>query len=159
MLPFEAKMLRRLNSHYQSFVGQITLLHQFQRQKDEFGRLIATVEDLELGCEILFDAIILKVDELDSSTRQFFEDVKKHVKKQSNPNYLFTQRDIRHALNQGKTTCFNYMETLLKLEYIQIAEGSANRGFRYRIVFWDDMDKIRTKVKQELLTQIKSLKQ
>jgi ABC-type molybdenum transport system ATPase subunit/photorepair protein PhrA len=73
LLPVEAKMLRRLNSHYQAFVTQITLLHQYQRKKDEQGRLIATKEDLKLACDIMFDAIMWKIDELDSSLRQFFE--------------------------------------------------------------------------------------
>ena len=48
-LPLEAKMLRRLNSHYQSFVKQITILNQYQRRKDEQGRLIAEPEDLKIA--------------------------------------------------------------------------------------------------------------
>src|ERR1019366_4042894 len=66
-LPLEAKMHRRLNSHYQAFVKQITILHQYQRKKDEQGRLIAEPEDLKIACDILFVAIMLKVDDLDSS--------------------------------------------------------------------------------------------
>ena len=71
-LPFEAKMLRRLNSHFQAFVKQITILHQYQRKRDSLGRLIAEPEDLRIACDVMFDDILLKMDDLDSSLRQFY---------------------------------------------------------------------------------------
>lgn len=157
-LPFEAKMLRRLNSHYQAFVKQITILHQYQRKKDERGRLIAEPEDLQIACDILFDAIILKVDDLDSSLRQFYDRVKEYVKKMAvnfkEKDLQFTQRDVRLALNISKTQCFRYFEELELLEYIQRTGGYANRGFKYKIVFWDDMEKIREKVTADLKKQL-----
>lgn len=159
-LPIEAKMLRRLNSHYQAFVKQITILHQYQRQKDAQGRLIAEPEDLQMACDILFDAIMLKVDDLDSSLRQFFDRMKEFISEQAKgkqQEYQFTQRDVRLALSISKTQCFRYMEDLELLEYIQRTGGYANRGFKYKIVFWDDMEKIRTKVKSELAAQLATL--
>ncbi len=161
-LPIEAKMLRRLNNHYQAFVKQITILHQYQRNKDNQGRIIAEPEDLKIACDILFDAIMLKVDDLDSSLRQFFDRMKAHVRHiaQGKPTeYQFTQRDIRLALNASKATCFRYMEDLELLEYIQRTGGYANRGFKYKIVFWDDMEKIRIKVKAQLNAQLETLNQ
>lgn len=158
-LPVEAKMLRRLNNHYQSFVAQITILHQYQRQKDEQGRLIATVEDLELACEILFDAIMWKIDELDSSLRQVFEQVKEYVQKQTQKNkHQFTTREIRQQFNLSKSQATRYMEELRKLEYIQVADGTANRGFKYQIAYWDNMITTRQKVKEGLLKQLRELK-
>lgn len=161
-LPMEAKMLRRLNSHYQAFVKQVTILHQHQRQKDEQGRLIAQPEDLQMACDILFDAIMLKVDDLDSSLRQFFDRMKGFIKglaQAKNAEYQFTQREVRLALNISKTQCFRYMEDLELLEYVQRTGGYANRGFKYKIVYWDDMMKIRDKVKEELGQQLSLLKQ
>ena len=155
-LPVEAKMLRRLNNHYQSFVSQITILHQYQRQKDEQGRLIATVEDLKLACEILFDAIMWKIDELDSSLRQVFEQLKDYVRKQGNAQ-PFTAREIRQKLNLSKSQCFRYIEELKKLEYIQASEGTANRGFRYTIAYFDNMQMTREKVKTNLMEQLSRL--
>ncbi len=158
-LPVETKMLRRLNSHYQAFVTQITLLNQYQRSKDEQGRLISTVEDLEQACTIMFDAIMWKIDELDSSLRQFFERLKARIKKQGNAgNYKFCTREIRQAFNISKSQASRYIQDLKNLEYIQVADGSANKGFTYKIVFWDDMDKIRQRVKAELMNQIAELK-
>jgi energy-coupling factor transporter ATP-binding protein EcfA2 len=163
-LPMEAKMLRRLNSHYQGFVKQVTILHQHQRQKDEQGRLIAEPEDLKMACDILFDAIMLKVDDLDSSLRQFFDRMKVYVKQittQTNKpqtETVFTQREIRLALNASKSQCFRFMEDLELLEYIQKTGGYANKGFKYKIVFWDDMESIREKIKTDLNKQLAELK-
>ncbi|TEB41017.1 hypothetical protein D0809_27665, partial [Flavobacterium circumlabens] len=78
-LPLEAKMLRRLNSQFQNFVSQITILHQYQRKTDSKGRLISTKEDVKSAVDIFFTSIIIKVDELDKSTRQFFENLKGYV--------------------------------------------------------------------------------
>ena len=159
-LPIEAKMLRRLNFHYQSFVKQITILHQYQRSKDEKGRLIAVPEDLKIACEILFEAIMLKVDDLDSSLRQFFDKLKIYIEQQSQgkaKEYQFTQREIRLALNLSRGTCFRYMESLEQLEYVQKSGGYANKGFKYKMSFWDDIEKIKTKIKSELNKQLESM--
>jgi len=162
-LPMEARMLRRLNSHYQAFVKQITILHQYQREKDDGGRLIATKEDLSMASEILFEAIMIKVDELDSSLRQFFNRMKEFVKslstKLGKPPYetVFTQREIRLGLNASKSSCFRYMEDLEQLEYIQKVGGYANRGFKYKIVYFDDMEKVKDKIKTRLKEQLASL--
>ena len=163
LLPAEAKMLRRLNSHYQAFVRQITILHQYQRKKDGQGRLIAQAEDLLMACDILFDAIMLKVDDLDTSLRQFFDRMKDFIRKEAKEkgakaqDLQFTQRDVRLFLNASKTQCFRYMEDLELLEYVQKVGGYANRGFKYKIVFWDDIEKTRSKVKEELNKQLNSL--
>lgn len=162
-LPMEAKMLRRLNSHYQAFVKQITLLHQYQRKKDEQERLITEPQDLKMACDILFDAIMLKVDDLDSSLRQFFDRMKafarEQAKKDGKPEQdtIFTQRDVRLALNASKSQCFRYMEDLELLEYVQKTGGYANRGFKYKIIFWDDMNSLRQRIKDGLNQQLDKL--
>lgn len=158
MLPVEAKMLRRLNNHYQSFVTQITLLNQYQRSKDEQGRLITTVEDLEQACNIMFDAIMWKIDDMDSSLRQFFERLKNHIKKQNATNQKFTVREIRQAFNLSSSQADRYIQDLKRLEYIEASEGSANKGYKYKIAFWDDMAKVRQRIKAELISQISSIK-
>ena len=157
-LPIEAKMLRRLNSHFQSFITQITLLHQFQRKTDNKGRLIATKQDVEIAVEIFFNSIFLKVDELDKSTRQFFEQLKGYVKSQANgTTHRFTAKEIRDALNVSKTTSFKKIEILQKLEHIRIAEGSANRGFKFMVAHWDNLEKMKAKIKEDLNKQLEIL--
>ncbi|TPG29650.1 hypothetical protein [Flavobacterium pectinovorum] len=159
MLPLEAKMLRRLNSQFQNFVSQIAILNQYQRKKDDKGRLIATEEDVRKAVEIFFSSIIIKVDELDKSTRQFFENLKGFVRSQPNgTTYRFTTREIRQELNISKTSAFKYMQTLQELEYIQAVEGSANKGFKYVVSYWDNMEKLKAKIKTDMGSQLDQLK-
>lgn len=159
MLPLEAKMLRRLNAQFQSFVAQITILNQYQRKKDEKGRLIATEEDVRKAVEIFFSSIIIKVDELDKSTRQFFEKLKGYLRNQTNgTTHRFTTREIRQELNISKTSAFKYMQTLQELEYIQAVEGSPNKGFKYVISYWDNLEKMKAKIKEDLNRQLNELK-
>ncbi len=158
MLPLEAKMLRRLNSHFQNFVSQITILNQYRRKTDDKGRLITTKEDIEKAVEVFFSSIVIKVDELDKSTRQFFEQLKGYVKSQPNGStYRFTAREVRQSLNMSKTSAFKYFELLQKLEYIQAVEGSPNKGFKYVISYWDNMEKMKAKIREDLNNQIKQL--
>ncbi len=158
MLPLEAKMLRRLNSHFQNFVSQITILHQYKRKQDASGRLIATKEDIHKAVEIFFSSIVIKVDELDKSTRQFFELLKGFVKSKPNgTTYRFTTREVRQELNISKTSAFKYIQILQELEYIQAVEGSVNKGFKYQISYWDNMEKLKAKIKENLNTQLQQL--
>jgi hypothetical protein len=158
MLPLEAKMLRRLNSQFQNFVSQITILNQYQRKKDYKGRLIATNEDVRKAVEIFFSSIIIKVDELDKSTRQFFENLKGFVRSQTaGTTHRFTTREIRQELNMSKTSAFKYVQTLQELEYIQVVEGSPNKGFKYVISYWDNMEKMKAKIKEDLNKQLDQL--
>ena len=116
-----------------------------------------------MACDILFDAIMMKVDDLDSSLRQFFDRMKTFVKEQAKKDgkpeqdSVFTQRDLRLALNASKSQCFRYMEDLELLEYVQKTGGYANRGFKYKIVFWDDMETVRQKIKDGLSEQLEKL--
>jgi len=158
MLPLEAKMLRRLNSQFQNFVSQITILHQYQRKTDDKGRLVTTKEDIRKAVDIFFNAIIIKVDELDGSTRQFFERMKMYVRKQpKGTTHRFMVKDIRQEMNIGTTTAFKYFKILRELEYIQIMEGSENKGLKYVVSHWDDMTKIKAKVRDDLNRQLDEL--
>jgi DNA primase len=158
-LPEEAHKIRRLNELYQSFVKQITLLNQYQRKKDVQNRLIAEKEDLQTACEILFESIILKVDELDGSLRQFYEQLKAHIQRQGNDykDYQFTQREIRQAFNISKTQVQRYINDLAELEYIRQSGGFANKGYTYKITYWDNIQHLRAKVRNHLQKQIESI--
>jgi DNA primase/energy-coupling factor transporter ATP-binding protein EcfA2 len=156
-LPEEAHKLRRLNELYQSFVKQITLLNQYQRKKDKQGRLITEIEDLQTACDILFESIILKVDELDGSLRQFFEKLKEYIASKGNRDYEFNRFEIRTATGVSKTQQHYYIARLVEMEYIK-QFGFANRGFKYKIAWWDNMAALRTRIKDNLETQLQQLK-
>jgi DNA primase len=155
-LPEKVHKIRRLNEMYQSVIKQVTFLNQYQREVTEDGKLITTIEDIEQATEILFESIVLKVDELDGSLRQFFEKLKKYTKVKETE---FTQREIRQELGISKTQLQRYINSLLELEYIKYKGGFANKGIKYVIDYWDNYQKIRAEIKDFLLKQIEAIRQ
>jgi len=153
-LPEEVHKIRRLNEMFQSIVKQITIINQQNRELKN-DKLITQIEDLQQATEVLFESIILKVDELDGSLRQFFERLKKHLKTQEKD---FTQREIRQAFNISKSQIHRYLQSLLELEYIRQIGGFANKGLKYKVDYWDDYQRLRLKIKDKLLLQIETLK-
>ena len=154
-LPQEAHKIRRLNELYQSFVRQITLINQYNRKRDRQGRLITDKEDLQTACDILFESIVLKVDELDGSLRQFFERLKSFVEKKGK-DHEFNRFEIREAIRLGKSQQHYYINRLVELEYIQ-QKGFANRGYKYKIIHWDNISAVRAKIKDNLQNQLESI--
>jgi len=157
ILPSGIKMARRLNHQFNCFVANITILNQFMRKKDSKSRLITTKEDLLTAVNSFFNCIFLKVDDLDSSTRQFFEKLKAYIIKNKLTGYLFTQREVRCYLNLSKTMVNRYLSVLINHEYIYIVSGPSNKGFKYKIAVWDDTEKFKNKLKKDLYRQIKKL--
>jgi len=161
-LPRQVHKIRRLNEMYQSIVKQIVILHQYQRRQDKQGKLVAQKEDLQHACEILFESIVLKVDELEGDLRQFFEQLKQYVQQRSTSEnkpveeIKFNRFEIRSITGTGKTQQHRYIQRLLDLEYLQ-QYGYANRGYTYRISLWDNMLQIRQSIKNELTTQMSSI--
>ncbi|NJK98754.1 MAG: helix-turn-helix domain-containing protein [Bacteroidales bacterium] len=158
-LPPQAHKIRRLHELFLSFVKQVTLINQYQRQRDAQGRLITEKDDLQTAVEIMFDSIFLKVDELDGSLRQFFEQLKEHILQKENPqNYEFTQREIRQALNLSKSAIHRFLNNLIELEYLQQSGGYHNKGLKYKISYWDNVVKLREQIKEYLNNQLDNLK-
>ncbi|MEN9655775.1 MAG: hypothetical protein RL311_701 [Bacteroidota bacterium] len=153
-LPEKVHKIRRLNEMYQAVIKQVTFLNQYQRQTKE-NQLITTIEDIEQATEILFESIVLKVDELDGSLRQFFEKVKKYLKDQ---NQEFTQREIRQAFNISKSQCSRFFIQLVELEYITLKYGGNLKLQKYVIDYWDNHQKLRLEIKDFLLNQINQLR-
>ncbi|MFN5443769.1 MAG: hypothetical protein ACK48V_06035 [Crocinitomicaceae bacterium] len=156
-LPIEIKSIRRLNQHFQDFISQITLIHQYQRKKDKNNNLYSTIEDVEIAANLFFEILIGKIDELDSQLRVFFEKLKKYISKQSK-NYEFTTKEIRENLNVSKTQVFRFFNELKELEYLTITKGSSNKGFYYKINHWDDNVKMKIELKKMINSQVVALK-
>src|SRR5690554_6009507 len=154
-LPEKVHKIRRLNKMYQAVIKQVTFLNQYQRKLTKDNQLITEIEDIEQATEILFESIVLKVDELDGSLRQFFERLKKYVK---NENQDFILREVRQEFNISKTQVFRYIQTLTELEYIKQTGGYANKGIKYKISYWDNYQKLRAEIKDFLMLQIQKLK-
>lgn len=155
-LPPEAHKIRRLNELLQSFIKMGTILNQYQRKTDDRKRLITQIEDIEAAIHILLESIILKVDELDGSLRQFYEKLKIFIIKKGR-DYEFTRFEIRDITGVGKTQQHHYINQLLSLEYIR-QDGFANRGFRYKIVHWDNYTALKERIKHQLQKQLERIK-
>ncbi|MFY1048498.1 hypothetical protein ACOOWA_18055, partial [Chryseobacterium sp. GP-SGM7] len=153
-LPEKVHKIRRLNEMYQAVIKQVTFLNQYQRETRN-SYLITEIEDIEQATEVLFESIVLKVDELDGSLRQFFERLKKFIKSAEKD---FIQREIRQEFNLSKTQLQRYINTLLELEYIKQVGGFNNTGIRYKVSYWDNYQKLRAEIKDYLLKQTKELK-
>ena len=159
-LPPQAHKLRRLNEQFLSFVKMVTLAHQYQRDKDPEGRLMTTVSDLQTAIDIMFDSIVLKVDELDGSLRQFYEQLKQYLQQQHGEHYeraTFTLREVRHSLRTSKTQLFRHVSDLVRLEYVRVTGGHINRGFTYQVCWWDHYEGMRAGIRQQLQSQLQSL--
>ena len=157
-LPRRVHKIRRLNHLFQCFVKQITWWHQMQREQDKNGHIISTKEDMQLAINLLFETIILKVDELDGSLRQFFEELKAYVQTQEDKEkYRFGRREIRQVLGVRKSQLHNYIRTLLELEYIKQVGGYSNKGFMYQITYWDDNKALRQEIQESMHKQLNQL--
>ena len=155
-LPEKVHKIRRLNEMYQAVIKQVTFINQYQREQTADGKLITTIEDIENATEILFESIVLKVDELDGSLRQFFERLKKYIKSKETE---FTQREIRQEMNISKTQLQRFINSLLELEYIKYKGGFSNKGLKYVVDYWDNYQKLRAEIKDFLMIQIETLKE
>ena len=150
-LPNNVKNKRRLNEMFQAIIKQVTFINQYQREtKDDY--LITEIEDIENAVEILFESIILKIDELDGSLRQFFEQLKKVFKEES-----FTRFDAMEVTGFKKTQLQFYLNDLVRLEYLKQI-GFANKGFRYKISYSDNIQKVRKELKEAFAKQVEELK-
>lgn len=150
-LPENVHKKRRLNEMFQSIIKQITIINQYQR-RGQNGRIVTEIIDIENAVEILFESIILKIDELDGSLRQFFEKLKKKFKTDD-----FTRFEAMEATGFKKTQLQYYINQLVQLEYIK-QFGHGNKGYKYKIFHFDDIQSVRKKLKDHFIQQIKALK-
>ena len=156
LLPEKVHKIRRLNEMYQAVIKQVTFLNQYQREQTADGKLITKIEDIDQATEILFESIVLKVDELDGSLRQFFERLKKYTKAKDTE---FTQREIRQEFNISKSQCSRFIIQLVELEYITLKYGGNLKLQKYVIDYWDNHSKLRSEIKAFLMNQIQELRQ
>ncbi|WP_158614918.1 CHC2 zinc finger domain-containing protein [Flavobacterium sp. LS1P28] len=150
-LPENVHKKRRLNEMFQSIIKQITIINQYQRRTQN-NRLVTEIEDIENAVEILFESIILKIDELDGSLRQFFEKLKKKFKTDD-----FTRFEAMETTGFKKTQLQHYINQLVQLEYIK-QFGHGNKGYKYKIFHFDDIQSVRKKLKDHFIKQIQNLK-
>jgi DNA primase len=152
-LPNNVKNKRRLNEMFQSIIKQITFLNQYQRQQTKENQLITEIEDIENAVEVLFESIILKIDELDGSLRQFLETLKKPFEERD-----FNRFEAMEVTGYKKSQLQVYLNELVRYGYLR-QSGHPNKGFKYKMGYNDDIQKVREELKQHfthILRQLKS---
>ncbi|WP_258543647.1 hypothetical protein [Parvicella tangerina] len=149
-LPNSIPNARTYSTQLMHFVNIIALFHQHQRDKDEQGRVIVTTADIERGIDLFLDTILVNLDELNTNTRDYFENLKKlALNSPKGKNSTFTALEIREALKVPKPTNTRYLQTLVNHEFIK-QEGAKNTGYRYKIVYWSEMESIKNMILQNL---------
>jgi DNA primase len=156
-LPKNVKHRRRLTQMLHDFIEQVTILYQYQRQKQNEQILITEVQDLEIAVDLMFNSIVIKADELDGILRQFYENLKEYVEKKGK-DYEFTQREIRQQFRISKTQGQRYFNELEELEYIHKSNLGKRNSYHYQISYWDNIEKLRAEIRQHLQEQIDNYK-
>lgn len=150
MLPASIPNARMLTLQLHTFVSIIALFNQHQREKDKLNRVIAQKEDIQIGIDLFLDAIMLNLDELDSSTRTFFDRLKKLMLSKSDKQQTkLSSTEIQNELGISKSHCNRYLNVLCKHEFIQ-KEGHKNTGFLYMVSNWDELNSIRQLIQNKL---------
>ncbi len=156
-LPKTTKQRRRLTQMLHDYIEQITVLHQYQRQKINDTMLLTELQDIEIAIDLMFNSIILKTDELDGILRQFYENLKKYVESKGK-DYQFTRREIRQKFRISKTQMQRYITELEELEYIHKSSSGLRNSYNYKISYWDNIEKFRVEIRTHLYNQIENYK-
>ena len=132
------------------------MIHQHGRKRDEKGRLITEKQDIELAIDLMFDSIVLKVDELNGRLRDFYEKVKDFVL-QHGKEYEFSRMEIRQFLGKSVSQIRRDLDALEETEYIYRTFSSKHNTYVYKVAFWDSLEALRNKIKEILNKQLSSL--
>jgi DNA primase len=155
-LPVHPDQKRRLHSLFQAFCEQITLIHQHQRQRDEQNRIITEKQDIELAVDLMFESIVLKVDELNGRLRDFYENVKAYIEPKGK-DYEFTRFEIRQFTKLGNTKVHENLHQLEEMEYIQKVHSFKHNTHSYKVIYWDNQHALREKIKQAINEQLSKI--
>jgi DNA primase len=163
-LPKNVKHRRRLTQMLNDFIEQVTILHQYQREKLNETTLITAIQDLEIAIDLMFNAIVIKADELDGILRQFYEDLKDYIEakakkiNKSTGDIDFTMREIRQYFNISKSQMHRYFTELQELEYIHKTHVGSRNIQSFQISYWDNIEKSRAEIRAYLNEQIEVFK-
>jgi len=146
MLPINIPNARALTMQLLNFVNIVTLFKQHQRKLDTQGRLITEKEDIQTAIDLFLDAIMVNIDEIDATTRNFFDKLKSLYKKQGKEEKTaMSSLEIREHLKMSKTTVNRLLRTLVEFEYVQ-KEGYKNTGYEYRITHWKALEEVKQNI-------------
>ena len=127
-LPVHKPKCRRAFGHLLSLIKAVALLHQYQREKNANGDIIATLDDYQVVRQYLTQPIGrgLGVDLTAGATR-LLEDIESHYELDD----PFTAHDLREKTGLGKVV-YDRLGELRQHGYIKIKEpGAGNIAAKY----------------------------
>jgi len=158
----------RTNSHYLTFIETVTFYHQYQRTlKTDTGTgspacepyIETTIEDIEEANKLIKDVLLAKSDELTKTVREFFEQLKKQIKKDKKQS--FYSKEIQEHLRIYPMKVNRYLRELESRNFIRRTGGNRKKGFEYEIYRTDEYTKLKSgmNILDEILNQIKQNKE
>ncbi|MFM2195073.1 MAG: hypothetical protein RL092_673 [Bacteroidota bacterium] len=158
-LPVTRELNSELNQLLYDIIEQVVLIHQFQRHKDNNNRLVAEMSDMEHSIELFTELMIIDFDDLNFREKAFFQQLKDYLLREYNDvQHSFTAYEITAFCNIGRSTTARHLKKLLKFEYLRVWSGTANKGFNYKIVILDHMDKYKKDASCSLKLQLMNQK-
>ncbi len=136
-IKFPSKWMRTRRDYpkFLNLIEAVSFLHQYQREikKDEEGTeyIEATLEDYKTAYEISKNIFGDSLSELQKPQADFFDQIKTLLqeKKQSR----FTRREVREYTGLPDHLVRRCLETLVSLEYLNLAEGKNGVRYEYQI--------------------------
>ena len=133
----------RTNMHYLRLIEIITFYHQQQRpwRKNQSGEyyIETSLTDIEWANYLVKDTLLRKSDELSGETRQFFESLKAHVRKDNPKGCTFYAKDIRHALRMHPMKLTRFLNQLESRNLLKRV-SSRQSGYEYEITSFEDYE-------------------
>ena len=131
-LPSHKPECRRAFGHLLSLIKAVTLVHQYQRDKDEDGAIIATLDDYEVVRQYLTIPIARGLGvELTAGSAGLFEVIENNY----DIDDSFTVNDLTEKTGIGKSTLYDRVKELRNHGYIKIKEpGAGNVAAKYCLV-------------------------
>ena len=131
----------RTNTHYITLIKSITFLYQYQRKSKVDSQsgmtyIQTTLEDIALANTLSKQSLLRKSDELSGEVREFFESLKREVKKRHNVSFVSKELRVKFRMHPMK---FNRRINELKNRgYIKQTGGNYKTSYEYEITVWDD---------------------
>jgi predicted transcriptional regulator/energy-coupling factor transporter ATP-binding protein EcfA2 len=150
-LPDKVFKPRRANMHYLNFIRAVTLMHQWQREKqvdEQTGEeyIEVTLEDIGIANELMKEVLLKKSDELSGACRVFFESIKSKLEEETS---TFTAQEIRTDLRMHPSSFSRYMKQLKERGYIQKVKGKTKGStYQYKVLVWNDYQLLKQGIAQ-----------
>ncbi len=161
IIPEACKDRTRLQDLLLGLIDVITFIHQLQRKRDNKGRLITEIQDVQLALDLTIDMFFYKADELSKSNRIFLEELKGILKEKSDDELTkieFKVEDVLDKTNSGNSSIYRKIKLLQEKGLIIQIGGNQRIGNIYRLLFDDEFENKKVFIKQQLFSVMTKIK-